>query len=126
MGPFFVVVVPIFLLMNLRIVKPVSITGNSGDEKSLDISKKKEKDNEKIKIESQNPKNYTLNFKNNEITVTFNKLIFLNSKLVKLQTKDNFKNIDEVFNISFENDKVILKFKNKKFRLHRISTYYRR
>ena len=116
MGPFFVVVVPIFLLMNLRIVKPVSITGNSGDEKSLDISKKKEKDNEKIKIESQNPKNYTLNFKNNEITVTFNKLIFLNSKLVKLQTKDNFKNIDEVFNISFENDKVILKFKNESYK----------
>ena len=57
MGPFFIVVVPIFLLMNLRIVKPVSITGDSGEEKSLDISKKKEKDNEKLKIESQNPKN---------------------------------------------------------------------
>ena len=113
MGPFFIVVVPIFLLMNLRIVKPVSITGDSGEEKSLDISKKKEKDNEKLKIESQNPKNFTLNFKDNEISVTFNKLIFLNSRLIKLQSKDNSKNINDIFNVSFLNDKVILKFKNE-------------
>ena len=112
MIPFFVFVVEIFLLMNLRIVKPVSITGDSGDEKNLDSSKKNEIDNEKIKIENQNPKNLTLNFKGDEISVTFNKLIIVNSKFIKLQSNFNSTNINDVFNISFINDKVKLKFKN--------------
>ena len=114
MLPFFILVVQIFLLMNLRIVKPVSITGDSDNEKSLDSNKKKENNNEKIKIESQNPKNLTLNFKDNEIKITFNKLIIVNSKFIKLQSKSDLKNVNEVFNVSFVNDEVKLKFKGNK------------
>jgi len=116
MQPFFVLVIEIFLLMNLRIVRPVSISGDSGDEKSFDSSKKKENDNEKLKIEDQNPKNMTLNFKGDEITVTFNKLIMINSKFIKLQPMHNIKDINDIFNISFINDKVKLKFKNSSFK----------
>jgi len=112
MFPFFVAAFEIFLLMNLRIVKPVSITGDSGNEKSIDVNKKKENNNEIIKIESQNPKNLTLNFKGDEIVITFNKLIIVNSKFIKLQSKSDLKNINDAFNVSFVNDQVKLKFKN--------------
>ena len=99
--------------MNLRIVKPVNITGDSDQRKNFDSNKTDENNRERIKVIDQNPKNFTVNFNNDEILLTFNKLIYVNSNLIKLQSTFSKNNVVDIFSVSFNADQLKLKFKNK-------------
>ena len=113
MRTFFILISEIILLMNLRIVKPVNITGDNDERKSFNSKQNKDNDKEPIKIIEQTPKNYSVNFNSNEILIVFNKRIFLNSSLIKLQSTDSNKNVTDIFNVSYNADQINLKFKNK-------------